>query len=164
MRLSAKRRGMWNGYLNLHLQEPTSTLFADQGRVDVVRLGRGEPIVLVPGLAGGWKLVAPSHVGSRRITRSYFRIAGRRWDRRRPRPASIDDYATDLAEMIGQLGLERPAVMGVSFGGAVALETRGRRPHLMSSLIIQGAEAAFHSGLGAGIAEGSSGAISPADE
>ena len=27
--------------------------------VEVVRLGRGEPIVVIPGLAGGWKLVWP---------------------------------------------------------------------------------------------------------
>src|SRR5262245_50857539 len=26
---------------------------------DVVRIGRGEPIVLVPGMAGSWKLVMP---------------------------------------------------------------------------------------------------------
>ncbi len=27
--------------------------------VDVIRLGRGAPLVLVPGLAGSWKLLSP---------------------------------------------------------------------------------------------------------
>ena len=47
---------------------------------------------------------------------------------RRVRPAfepparQIGDHARDLAGLIGELGLERPTVFGVSFGGAVALE------------------------------------------
>jgi len=146
---------MWNGYLNLHLQGPTSTLFAGQGRVDVVRLGQGEPIVLVPGLAGGWKLVAPL---ARRLAKDHevilFGLRGDDGIVGAPRPASVDEYATDLAEMIGHLGLERPTVMGVSFGGAVALKLAVERPNLVGSLIVQGAEATFHSGLGARIAKG----------
>lgn len=155
MRLSAKRRGIWNGYLNLDLQGPTSTLSAGKGRVDVVRLGRGEPIVLVPGLAGGWKLVAPL---ARRLAKDHevilFGLRGDDGIVGIPRPLSVDEYATDLAEMIGRLGLERPAVMGVSFGGAVALQLAVARPNLVGSLIVQGAEAAFHSGLGTRIARG----------
>jgi pimeloyl-ACP methyl ester carboxylesterase len=141
--------------LNLHLQEPTSTLFAEQGRIDVVRLGQGEPIVLVPGLAGSWKLVAPL---ARRLARDHevilFGLRGDDGIVGAPRAASLDDYASDLAEMIRRLGLERPAVMGVSFGGAVALKLAVDRPSMLGSLIVQGAEATFECGLGARIAKG----------
>src|SRR5439155_27220343 len=44
-------------------------------------------------------------------------------------------------------GLEAPPVMGVSFGGVLALEYAARRPHGLSSLIVQGAGARFERGL-----------------
>src|SRR5262249_53832415 len=44
-------------------------------------------------------------------------------------------------------GLEAPPIMGVSFGGVLALEYAVRRPHGLSSLIVQGAGARFERGL-----------------
>ncbi len=64
----------------------------------------------------------------------------------------LAEYADDLEQVIGALGLTAPAVMGVSFGGAVALEYAVRYPQGLSSLIIHGAEARFRATLGATIA------------
>src|SRR5262249_2641248 len=44
-------------------------------------------------------------------------------------------------------GLERPALMGVSFGGVLALELAARRPGRVRSLITQGVGARFTPGL-----------------
>ena len=59
MQLSAKWRDSWSmhseGIDGLRIQA-----YGIGGDVvEVVRLGRGEPIVVIPGLAGGWKLVWP---------------------------------------------------------------------------------------------------------
>jgi len=64
----------------------------------------------------------------------------------------IGEYAEDLDSLIGQLGLRSPAVFGVSFGGAIALEFAAQHPHRLGSLIVHGAEARFHATLGSTIA------------
>jgi 3-oxoadipate enol-lactonase len=126
--------------------------------VDVARVGSGEPIVLVPGLAGSWKLVMPL---ARRLARRFEVFAcGLRDDRVAPgtlnseprRTCDINDYAADLALLVENLGLERPAVFGVSFGGAIALEFAAEYPHYLSRLIVQGAEARFRPTIGSTIA------------
>lgn len=127
-------------------------------RVDVLRIGRGEPLILVPGLAGGWKLVLPL---ARRLARHFevitYGLRGDRspWDRPdRPRrtDSRMTGYADDLADLIGQLGLEAPTVFGVSFGGAIALETAVEHPGRIGRLIVYGAESRFRSRLGGTIA------------
>jgi 3-oxoadipate enol-lactonase len=64
----------------------------------------------------------------------------------------VGDHARDLAEVIARLRLERPAVLGVSFGGAVALELAVEHPHLLSALAVTGADARFRTSLGSTIA------------
>ncbi|HEX8201342.1 MAG TPA: alpha/beta hydrolase, partial [Isosphaeraceae bacterium] len=120
---------------------------------DVARMGRGEPIVLVPGLAGGWELLVP--LATRLARRHEVILTGLRGDRgpgHRPLGAGVGEYARDLAGRIEQLGLERPTVLGVSFGAAVALELAVESPHRLGALVVLGAEARFRPGLGATIA------------
>jgi pimeloyl-ACP methyl ester carboxylesterase len=54
--------------------------------------------------------------------------------------------------VVGQLGIERPAVVGVSFGGAVALELACAEPGRVGALVVQGAGARFRGSIGATIA------------
>ncbi|QEH32390.1 AB hydrolase superfamily protein YvaM [Aquisphaera giovannonii] len=127
-------------------------------RVEVVRLGRGEPLVMVPGLAGSWRLLLPL---ARRLARRYevityglrdegvpgFGIGGLRsglWD--------IGGHADDVASLIDQLGLESPTVLGVSFGGVIALQAAVDHPRSVGALIVHGAEAKFHATIGSKIA------------
>ena len=64
----------------------------------------------------------------------------------------IADHANDLSEVIGRLGLERPTVLGVSFGGAVALELAVDQPGRVGGLILTGADSRFPTTLGSTIA------------
>jgi 3-oxoadipate enol-lactonase len=153
MRLSARCRAEW---LNLRVAfgvELPETHFLRGGIVEVVRLGHGEPIVLVPGLAGGWRLLAPM---ARQLARTHevilYGLNGDRGSHTSARHASVGEYARDLAELIEHLRLERPTVFGVSFGGAVALELAVERPGRLGALIAYGAEARFHTSLGTTIA------------
>lgn len=121
------------------------------GAFETVRMGCGDPIILLPGLAGGWRLMAP--LGRLLSRRFQVVLVGLRGDRDggvigRQRP---DDHAFDVAEMIVGMGLERPAVVGASYGGAVALELTCRNPRLVGPLTLLGAEARFHSNLGTNI-------------
>lgn len=157
MRLAAK----WRRDRTWHagLQPDRSAAFRLGGEwVDVLRVGNGQPLVLIPGLAGGWKLVSP-------LARSLGRhfevfVIGLRGDRdawhadQDPSLLSADlgGYAADVKDMIGRLGLESPAVMGVSFGGAIALELATRYPFCLDSLILSGVEAKFHPSVGSVIA------------
>jgi 3-oxoadipate enol-lactonase len=110
--------------------------------------GEGPPLVLVPGLAGGFELLGPL---ARLLARDFqvisYQLRGeddcfslrRRFDRQ--------DLVEDLHEFLDWWGLERPPVLGVSFGGVLALELAARWPHRLRSLIVQGVGARFESGL-----------------
>jgi 3-oxoadipate enol-lactonase len=153
MRLAAKwrRRGLRPFGDEL---EDSRQLVLQGGGIEVLRLGAGEPIVLVPGLAGGWRLLAP--LARRLATRHEVFLYGLRGDRTpivASAPESLTDYVRDLAALIDALGLERPTVFGVSFGGAIALELAIASPRSVGALVLNGVEARFRMGLGATIAQ-----------
>ena len=58
MRLAPKWQASWEWVRGFEPVQP-ETVRVGGGWVDVMRLGRGDPLVLVPGLAGGWKLLWP---------------------------------------------------------------------------------------------------------
>jgi len=112
----------------------------------------------VPGLAGGWKLVWPL---AQSLARNFEVILmGLRGDRD-PRigldggpgmPWDLAEYAHDLKDLIDRLGLSSPAVMGVSFGAAVALEFAVQYPQSLGALLINGGDARFRTTIGSSIA------------
>jgi 3-oxoadipate enol-lactonase len=59
----------------------------------------------------------------------------------------LADLVDDLAEFLDWFGLERPALMGVSFGGVLAMELGIRRPGRVRSLAVQGVGPRFEPGL-----------------
>lgn len=157
MRLAAKWQISWSVVPSAAEAERVESVRLEHGWIDVLRLGKGDPIVLVPGLAGGWKLVLPL---AKRLARNFEVFAvGMRDDRsawgvnsNAPSVTDIGDYAGDLARVIEVLGLECPTVFGVSFGGAVALEMAVEHPHRLGGLVVHGAEARFRTTLGSTIA------------
>jgi len=152
MRLAKKRRAEW--MMSSHFHEGMQHQVRLAGEwVEVTEAGQGEPIVLVPGLAGGEKLLGPlAHLLARDHRVITYGLRGDRFPAGSARPQDIGDLAHDLGELIGELGLERPTVFGVSFGGAVALELAIAQPHRLGALVVQGAEARFRATLGATIA------------
>jgi pimeloyl-ACP methyl ester carboxylesterase len=59
------------------------------------------------------------------------------------------DFADCLAAFIGALGLEHPHLLGLSFGGALALELYRRHPAVPQSLILASAYAGWAGSLSA---------------
>lgn len=110
--------------------------------------GEGPPLLLVPGLAGGFELLGPL---ARLLAKDFrvvsYQLRGEDDCFALRQRFGIEDLVADLAEFLGWYGLESPAVFGVSFGGVLALEFAARFPHRLSQLVIQGAGARFERGL-----------------
>lgn len=49
---------------------------------------------------------------------------------------SIDGFADDVAWLIGELGLDKPVVIGHSMGGSIALNLARRYPELTSAIVM----------------------------
>jgi pimeloyl-ACP methyl ester carboxylesterase len=110
--------------------------------------GEGPPLVLVPGMAGGFELLGPLA----RLLATHFRVISyqlRGEDNcfALRRPFDLQDLVADLSEFFDWLCLETPTVLGVSFGGVLALEFAARYPHRLDRLVVQGVGARFEKGL-----------------
>jgi pimeloyl-ACP methyl ester carboxylesterase len=110
--------------------------------------GSGEPLILLPGLAGGFELLGPL---ARCLARHFRVIACQLRGEDDPfalrQRFKLNDLVNDVREFIDWLGLEAPALMGVSFGGILALEFATRFPMRLQRLIVQGAGCRFERGL-----------------
>jgi pimeloyl-ACP methyl ester carboxylesterase len=63
------------------------------------------------------------------------------------------DYVDCLAGFVDALGLDRPNVVGLSFGGSLALAAQGRRVPVARALVLASAYAGWGGSLSADIAE-----------
>jgi len=116
--------------------------------VDYREWGEGPPLVLLPGLAGGFELLGPLA----RILSGHFRVISYQLRGENDcfalrRRFVMSDLVEDLAEFLDWHCLERPAVFGVSFGGVLALEFAARFPNRLRDLVVQGVGARFERGL-----------------
>lgn len=64
-----------------------------------------------------------------------------------PESFRLADYADCLAGLVAALGLDRPAVLGHSFGGGLALAFYGRHPSAPRALVLAGAYAGWAGSL-----------------
>jgi pimeloyl-ACP methyl ester carboxylesterase len=110
--------------------------------------GDGRPLVL---LHGG---VSDSREWSRQLRRlaSSYRVVA--WDapgcgrsEDPPEDIGLGGYADCLAAFIGALGLARPHVAGLSFGGGLAIALYGRYPGIPASLTLISAYAGWRGSL-----------------
>lgn len=53
-----------------------------------------------------------------------------------PPPYALDDHVADLAALMDARGLKSALVVGLSVGGLIAMALAGRRPDLVSSLVL----------------------------
>jgi len=118
-------------------------------RMAYERSGSGAPVLLVPGFVGG-------AVGTweRQITALSDEFTVVAWDppgsgRSTDPPESfrMPQYADCLASFIAAVGLRTPNVMGLSFGGALALELYRRHPAVPRTLVLAGAYAGWAGSL-----------------
>lgn len=110
--------------------------------------GDGPPLVLVPALAGGMELLAPlAGLLAPHFRVISYQLRGEDDCFAMRRRFGLPDLVEDLAEFIAWHGLEAPALVGVSFGGLLALEFAARHPGRLSRLAVQGVGARFERSL-----------------
>jgi pimeloyl-ACP methyl ester carboxylesterase len=108
------------------------------GRVHLLRGGGGEPLLFLhaAGGAGTWlefhrllarrfDVVAPDHPGFGRSD-EFAEVE------------AMDDLVYHYLDVMDQLGLDRPHVVGASFGGWIAAELAVAAPHRIGSLVLLG--------------------------
>ena len=121
----------------------------DGVRLAVTRAGDGPPLVLLGGFVGDglttwrWQIEA--------LSASYTVVT---WDAPGsggssdvPEHFRLPDYADCLAGMVAALELEKPVVVGLSFGGALAIEFFRRHPARVRALFLAGAYAGWSGSL-----------------
>jgi pimeloyl-ACP methyl ester carboxylesterase len=110
--------------------------------------GEGPPLVLIPGLAGGFELLGPL---ARLLAEHYrvisYQLRGEDDVFALRQRFGLQDLVTDLAEFLDWQCLEQPAILGVSFGGVLGLEFAARFPHRLQALMIQGSGARYERSL-----------------
>ncbi len=124
-------------------------------RIAYERVGHGPPLVLLHGFVGDGRSTWQRQIDD--LSDDFTVIA---WDapgagRSSDPPESfrMSDYADCLAGFVATLGLGRPHVAGISFGGALALELYRRHSTLPATLILAGAYAGWAGSLPADVVE-----------
>ncbi|HMP01587.1 MAG TPA: alpha/beta fold hydrolase [Gemmatales bacterium] len=111
--------------------------------------GQGRPLVLIPGLAGGIGLATPLAIQLAQHGFQVFTYQLRGEDdcfdlRRR---FGMSDLVDDLHEFLADMCLEQPLLMGVSFGGQIALSYAARHARRLAGVATQGINVRFERSL-----------------
>jgi pimeloyl-ACP methyl ester carboxylesterase len=104
---------------------------------EIVERGSGAPLVLIPGIQGRWQY---SRGLLEALARSYRVVTFSLWDERRGRrrtaAPTIDVFSGQVEAALDRLNLPAAHIVGVSFGGLVALRFAATRPKRTTSLVM----------------------------
>lgn len=117
-------------------------------RIAYERGGEGPPLLLLHGFVGDsreWRRQIDGLSDEFTVVAWDAPGAGRSSDP--PESFRMSDYADCLAGFVDALGLGRPHVAGLSFGGALALELYRRHPTIPMTLVLAGAYAGWAGSL-----------------
>ncbi|HZW53019.1 MAG TPA: alpha/beta hydrolase [Candidatus Elarobacter sp.] len=114
---------------------PTADAQFDSGSLHVLRVGKGDPVVLLPGLATGpweWsdliRRLAPRH--------TVYAVALPGFDGRPPAAAPLFDRVTgDFWAMLDAQKIARPVVIGHSLGGTLAIRLGEQHPERLRGVV-----------------------------
>jgi pimeloyl-ACP methyl ester carboxylesterase len=118
-------------------------------RIAYERVGEGPPLVLLHGYVGDGRTTWRHQIDglSDEFTVVAWDAPGMGRSSDPPESFRLPDYADCLAGFVDALGLGRPHVAGLSFGGGLALELYRRHPTLPMSLVLAGAYAGWAGSL-----------------
>lgn len=111
----------------------------------MIDIGKGSPIVLIPGLQGRWEWMRPAV----EALAKHHRVVSFSLCDERTSPfkcdlaIEFDNYVAQVATAMDRAGLAQAAIVGVSYGGLIAAEFSARHPERVSSLVLA---SALHSG------------------
>jgi 3-oxoadipate enol-lactonase len=105
-------------------------------RVALVDEGQGAPVLLLHGLGGShddWRMQRAEFAARNRVLIPDLRGFGAS---ERREPFTIQQHARDMAALLAALGIARAHVIGLSMGGAVAIEMALRSPQAVATLVL----------------------------
>jgi pimeloyl-ACP methyl ester carboxylesterase len=106
------------------------------GRVHVLRGGTGDPVLFLHGAGGAGRW----HEFQRRLARNFTVYApdhpGFGGSDELAEVEDMDDLVYHYLDVIDRLGLDRPRVVGASFGGWLAAELAVLAPHAVGDLVL----------------------------
>jgi 3-oxoadipate enol-lactonase len=114
----------------------TRTVDTARGPIGVLDSGAGHPVLLLHPLAQSaqlWRPLLAAVEGLRFLAVDAPGHGATPWD---GTPFTVADMAGDAVAVLEALGLDAAAVVGMSMGGATAVELAGTRPELVSSLAL----------------------------
>jgi len=124
-------------------------------RIGYERAGHGPPLVFVHGYVGdGPRTWRPQlHGLADDFTVVAWDAPGAGSSSDPPAGTGMAEYADYLAGFINNLGLDNPHIVGLSFGGALALEFNRRHPGIARSLTLVSAYAGWRGSLPSEVAD-----------
>jgi pimeloyl-ACP methyl ester carboxylesterase len=106
----------------------------------IIDLGRGEPVVIVPGIQGRWEWMRPGVEALARHCRVItFSLGDEPTAEYDGTEQGFDRYVGQIARALDSAGLQRATICGVSFGGLVAAAFAARHPERVTSLVLASA-------------------------
>ncbi len=105
-------------------------------RIAFVDEGQGAPLLLLHGLGGShddWRLQRVEFAARYRVIVPDLRGHGAS---ERREPFTIQQHARDMVALLAALGIARAHVIGLSMGGAVAIELALRAPPAVAALVL----------------------------
>ena len=124
-------------------------------RIAYTRLGNGPPVFLLHGYVGDGRGAWRYQIDG---LSDHFTVVA--WDAPGvggssdpPESFGMAGYADCLARFIGSVGYDRVHIVGISFGGALALELCRRHPDVVASLVLASAYAGWGGSLPTDVAE-----------
>jgi pimeloyl-ACP methyl ester carboxylesterase len=97
----------------------------------LVVTGTGPPLILIPGIQGRWEWMKPAVDALSR----HHRVLTFSLDDV-PDGRLFDAFVTSVDEAIRRTGVSRPSVVGISFGGVLAVRYAARRPDAIHRLVL----------------------------
>lgn len=107
--------------------------------ISVQKIGKGSPVILIPGLASpraAWEGVSPELARTHTVYLVQVNGFGGDDPRANLKPGILDGIVADLAALIAREKLQNPAVVGHSMGGLVGLMLAARHPNRVGRLMV----------------------------
>jgi pimeloyl-ACP methyl ester carboxylesterase len=103
----------------------------------IVERGAGDPLVVVPGIQGRWEYVAPAIDALAESFRVFtFALCGEPGSPPVDPRKGLDNFSEQIGCVLGERGLERAAICGISFGGLAALRFAAGAPARTAALVL----------------------------
>jgi pimeloyl-ACP methyl ester carboxylesterase len=106
--------------------------------MNIVDVGTGAPVVLVPGIQGRWEWLKPAvDALSKRCRVITFSLADEPTSGTSFDPSSgFDRYVHQVGDALDAAGVRQATVCGVSYGGLIAATFAARQPERTASLVL----------------------------